>query len=67
VQVGDDKKATEYLQKLDDDLGGTHDIRDIVDTTPYLGTEITAEMLIKVLLGGINRRVDRKGAAAVLG
>ncbi|KAH7930625.1 hypothetical protein BV22DRAFT_1000161 [Leucogyrophana mollusca] len=66
VQIGNSKKAAAYLQELDDSLGSTRGVRDIVDTTPYFGTQLTAEMLIKILLGGINRRVDRKGAAAVM-
>ena len=37
-----------------------------MDTTPFLGVELTAEMLIKILLGGINRRVDRRGGKAVM-
>ncbi|KAH7909731.1 hypothetical protein BJ138DRAFT_1114713 [Hygrophoropsis aurantiaca] len=66
VQIGRSRKAAAYLQELDDALGATHGIRDIVDTTPYSGEQLTAEMLIKILLGGINRRVDRRGAAAVM-
>ncbi|KAI6040407.1 hypothetical protein EDC04DRAFT_2677527 [Pisolithus marmoratus] len=41
--------------------------QDIVDTTPYMNMKITADMLIKILLGGINRRVDNRGAQAVMG
>ncbi|KIJ69750.1 hypothetical protein HYDPIDRAFT_78441 [Hydnomerulius pinastri MD-312] len=66
VQIGNDKAATAFLQELDDDLGSSHNVRDMVDTTPYLGIALTHEMLIKILLGGINRRVDRKGGAAVM-
>jgi hypothetical protein len=34
-------------------------VQDIVDTTPYTKlSPVTADGLIKVLLGGINRRVD---------
>ncbi|KIK73888.1 hypothetical protein PAXRUDRAFT_836124 [Paxillus rubicundulus Ve08.2h10] len=66
VQIGNDKQATKFLAELDDDLSQSHNIRDIVDTTPYFGAELTAEMLIKILLGGINRRVDRRGAQAVM-
>jgi Mg-chelatase subunit ChlD len=66
VQIGDDKEATEFLKELDDALSGTHGVRDIVDTTPFLGIKLTAEMLIKILLGGVNRRVDRRGAQAVM-
>ncbi|KAF8138994.1 hypothetical protein EV363DRAFT_1394400 [Boletus edulis] len=66
VQIGNDKEATEFLKQLDDDLSGIFGVRDIVDTTPYLGTHLTATMLIKILLGGINRRVDRRGGEAVM-
>ncbi|KAG2115496.1 hypothetical protein DEU56DRAFT_761685 [Suillus clintonianus] len=65
VQIGNSKGATKFLVELDDNLNQKHKIRDIVDTTPYMG-EVNAEMLIKVLLGGINRRVDKQGAAAVM-
>ncbi|KAH0840306.1 hypothetical protein J3R83DRAFT_1316 [Lanmaoa asiatica] len=66
VQIGDDVGATEFLKELDDDLSGTYGVRDIVDTTPFLGIKLTTEMLIKILLGGINRRVDRRGGGAVM-
>ncbi|OAX42055.1 hypothetical protein K503DRAFT_767131 [Rhizopogon vinicolor AM-OR11-026] len=65
VQIGTSRQATLFLKDLDDSLKNMHQIRDIVDTTPYIG-EVNAEMLIKVLLGGINRRVDTKGGAAVM-
>ena len=38
----------------------------MVDTTPYLNAKLTSEMLIKILIGGINRRVDHRGAEAVM-
>ncbi|WRT69657.1 uncharacterized protein IL334_006647 [Kwoniella shivajii] len=60
LQVGDDASAKEALQELDDGLSDKHDIRDIVDTVPYCGKELTAEMIVKTLIGGINRRMDRK-------
>jgi hypothetical protein len=41
-------------------------LQDMVDTTPYTGGELNAEILTKILLGGINRRVDRRGGASVL-
>ncbi|KLT40212.1 hypothetical protein CC85DRAFT_287734 [Cutaneotrichosporon oleaginosum] len=59
-QVGDDPEATAALQELDDELSATHDIRDMVDTVPYAG-ELTPETIVKVLLGGVNRRLDRRG------
>lgn len=39
-------------------------LQDIVDTTPYIGT-LNGDALIKILLGGVNRRVDKHGAAAI--
>lgn len=66
VQIGNNPKATEFLTELDDDLSRTHGVRDIVDTTPYTGGVLTAELMIKMLLGGINRRVDRRGARSVM-
>lgn len=59
-QVGNDPAATAALQELDDELGEAHGIRDMVDTVPYAG-ELTPETIVKVLLGGVNRRLDRKG------
>lgn len=56
-----DKQATQALQELDDELEQAHGVRDMVDTVPYHGEAITPELIIKVLLGGINRRLDRKG------
>jgi len=61
VQIGTDPEATEALRQLDDELSGKHDVRDMVDTTPYTGQQLTADVLTKILLGGINRRVDRRG------
>lgn len=58
-QVGNDREATKALQELDDELGDQHGIRDMVDTVPYQG-DLTPELIVKVLLGGINRRLDRK-------
>jgi hypothetical protein len=37
------------------------ELQDIVDTTPYTGSALDATALSKALLGGINRRVDRRG------
>lgn len=61
IQIGSDPSATEALRELDDDLAGKYHVRDIVDTTPYTGQALDATMLTKILLGGINRRVDRRG------
>lgn len=63
VQIGDDPIATEFLNHLDDNIRKQYNIRDIVDTTPAEpGQKLD---LVKILIGGINRRVDNKGADAV--
>ena len=55
------------MKELDDDLAGNKGVRDIVDTTQYLGGEaLNKETIIKILLGGINRKVDKKGGASVM-
>lgn len=38
----------------------------MVDFTPYSGSPLTSELLVKILLGGISRRVDKKGAGSVM-
>ncbi|KAA8910588.1 hypothetical protein FN846DRAFT_897928 [Sphaerosporella brunnea] len=64
LQIGDRPDAREALEELDDHLADVYGIRDIVDTTQYGGGDgkegITGEMLLKALLGGINRKWDRK-------
>lgn len=59
IQVGDDKAASKALHELDSHLSEKNDIRDIVDTRPFTGKTLTSDLLIAMLLGGINRRVDR--------
>ncbi|CAE7150734.1 unnamed protein product [Rhizoctonia solani] len=66
VQIGTAEDTAEALRELDDGLAHQHGIRDMVDTTPYTGSEFNTDLLVKILLGGINRRVDRHGAAAVV-
>jgi hypothetical protein len=66
-QVGREPEAAEDLQELDDALASTHQIRDIVDTVPWTGDDgqgLTADKLLKVVLGSVNRRLDRKSAHA---
>jgi hypothetical protein len=46
---------------MDDELSHTHGVRDMVDTVPYTGEEMSAGLIIKTLMGGINRRLDRRG------
>lgn len=60
VQIGNDPEATTALRELDDELAKTHGVRDMVDTTPYTGGALTADILAKILLGGVNRRVDKR-------
>ncbi|RVX65757.1 hypothetical protein B0A52_10391 [Exophiala mesophila] len=62
-QVGNDAAATESLQDLDDVLENRYRIRDMVDTVPFQQDRpITAEFLLKVCLGSVNRRLDRRVA-----
>lgn len=64
-QVGCDDDASKHLASLDDELsqiaGG--DIRDMVDTVPFIsnaGGMLTGGGILKVVLGAVNRRLDRK-------
>jgi von Willebrand factor type A domain len=62
-QVGHEPEAAEDLQELDDALSGAHDIRDIVDTVPWTGDNhqvLTADGLLKAVLGAVNRKLDRR-------
>jgi len=59
IQVGDDKPASKALHELDSHLSESNDVRDIVDTRPFTGKALTPDLLIAMLLGGINRRIDR--------
>ncbi|CAF9938421.1 hypothetical protein IMSHALPRED_000794 [Imshaugia aleurites] len=65
-QVGEESGAAEALQELDDgieSMGGG--VRDIVDTVPWKSqnggnTGLNADGILKVVLGAVNRRLDRK-------
>lgn len=65
-QVGRDEEAKKHLRQLDDELAeisGDDDLRDIVDTVPFQGAEgtyLTGDGILKVVLGAVNRRLDRK-------
>lgn len=65
-QVGRDEEARKHLRQLDDELAeiaGDDDLRDIVDTVPFTGAEgarLTGDGILKVVLGAVNRRLDRK-------
>jgi uncharacterized protein YegL len=64
-QVGKEMGAREHLKQLDDglrELAGDDKLRDIVDTVPFTGdgdSQLTAAGIIKVVLGSVNRRLDR--------
>jgi uncharacterized protein YegL len=64
-QVGKEPGAREHLKQLDDglkELAGDDELRDIVDTVPFTGdnnAELTATGILKVVLGSVNRRLDR--------
>lgn len=65
-QVGHEKAAAQDLKELDDALAEEHGVRDMVDTVPWSGVDgaiLTAEGIMKVTMGAINRRLDRKRAA----
>ncbi|TKA57842.1 hypothetical protein B0A55_12220 [Friedmanniomyces simplex] len=65
-QVGNDEGARQHLRQLDDELAeiaGDDGLRDIVDTVPFTGAEgtlLTGDGILKVVLGAVNRRLDRK-------
>jgi hypothetical protein len=53
-------EAREALQVLDDALKEKHEVRDIVDTVVYDGQAVSAEQILKVLLGGIQKHLDER-------
>ena len=68
-QVGEEMGAREHLKELDDELEGRcAGGRDIVDTVPYdsvkgrsvLTGEEAGKEVLKVVLGAVNRRLDRR-------
>ncbi|KAF2660038.1 hypothetical protein K491DRAFT_701856 [Lophiostoma macrostomum CBS 122681] len=62
LQVGREPDARKHLKQLDDDISAREDIRDIVDTVPFSGSqneELTADGILKVVLGSVVRRLDR--------
>lgn len=69
VQVGNSEHAKAWLQKLDDDSKSVIDgrrsslfARDIIDTRPFDGQQLTPKLLLEVLCGAIHRQTDREGA-----
>ncbi|EFR04175.1 hypothetical protein MGYG_07182 [Nannizzia gypsea CBS 118893] len=65
-QVGNDPEAAEDLKELDDALAGQNNIRDMVDTVPWDGTQVggglNADGVLKVVLGAVHKKYDRKNA-----
>lgn len=65
-QVGSDPCATKHLRQLDDELAEIakdNDLRDMVDTVPFTnanGASLNADGILKVVLGAVTRRLDRK-------
>ncbi|KAF8273662.1 hypothetical protein EI94DRAFT_1715529 [Lactarius quietus] len=68
VQIGNDPDATEALKELDDDLGPTHGVRDMVDTVTFNSDQphLRADVLVKVLLGALNSDIDAKPISPAL-
>jgi uncharacterized protein YegL len=63
-QVGREPGAAAHLQELDDTLSGSHGVRDMVDTVPWTGDDgqvLTADGILKVCLGSVVKRLDRRG------
>lgn len=68
-QVGNEPGAKEALEELDDELSNMVEggVRDIVDTCTWAGDAsvsdggvgLTADGILKVTMGSINRRLDR--------
>ncbi|KAI7969583.1 hypothetical protein EIK77_003552 [Talaromyces pinophilus] len=65
-QIGTDIAAQKYLEQLDDNLGKAarnDNIRDIVDTVPWkgqAGRTLSGDGILKVVLGAVNKRHDRR-------
>ncbi|KAI0182044.1 hypothetical protein GGR52DRAFT_568249 [Hypoxylon sp. FL1284] len=70
-QVGRDPAATRALRELDDDLCRRESVRDMVDTATFDSAgsaggrllnvpTLTADGILKVVLGAVKRKLDRK-------
>ncbi|KAK4963740.1 hypothetical protein LTR28_004477 [Elasticomyces elasticus] len=67
-QVGCDEAASRHLKELDDELAqiaGVDYLRDVVDTVPFSaaagpGGALTGESILKVTLGSVIKRLDRR-------
>lgn len=59
VQIGNEEGAREALEELDNKLQERHLIRDMIDFTPYVeGEKLSGGMILKALLGAVNRKYD---------
>ena len=66
LQVGNEPGAKEYLQYLDDNLVKENrgkPYKDFVDTEPWNPAGLTAERILKVILGAVHRRRDNMASA----
>ncbi|KAG6374071.1 hypothetical protein JVT61DRAFT_4712 [Boletus reticuloceps] len=63
VQIGTDPAASELLHVLDNHLETRYKIRDLVDSTPYDPAHgaFDTEYMLKILLGGLHKDLDRAG------
>jgi len=65
-QVGNEPEAADELRELDDSLADQKGIRDMVDTVPWnkdrRGT-LSADEILKVVLGAVHRKYDRRSAS----
>ncbi|KAL2157840.1 hypothetical protein VTH06DRAFT_5109 [Thermothelomyces fergusii] len=62
-QVGSDPEAARALEELDDGLAHQGGVRDMVDTVTWEslpGRPLSADAILKVVLGAVVRRLDRK-------
>jgi hypothetical protein len=64
-QIGNDPRARDFLEQLDDDLskqGQELHLRDIVDTVPWKrdGVSLSGDGILKTVLGAVNKRLDRQ-------
>lgn len=61
IQVGNNAGATAMLEALDDGLPRRYKCRDIADTLKFGQggyTTLTADQILKAVLGGVNKRLD---------
>ncbi|GCB26026.1 hypothetical protein AAWM_08911 [Aspergillus awamori] len=68
-QIGNDARARAYLQELDDNLAERQKkdrLRDIVDTVPWRGDQgqtLSADGILKCVLGAVSRKYDKREAS----